>query len=91
MDILDQEAEEDEAFRKEGPFDRLSSQEANRELAVKGERYRDILTHAAESDAVVREGWEEWENNILELTWDEVTFHMSRAFVLTNFALTGRP
>ncbi|CAL1716692.1 unnamed protein product [Somion occarium] len=76
MQILN-EAEEDEAFRKEGPFDRLSSQEANRELAVKGERYRDILTHAAESDAVVREGWEEWENNILELTWDEADLEAS--------------
>lgn len=73
MDILDQEADEDEVFRSDHPVNRLPSPEANQDLVKKGERYRSILTQAAESDATVRRTWEEWEANILELTWNPVS------------------
>ena len=70
LDILDQEASEDEKQR--GVVDRPPSYEANEELTGKAARYRQILEQAAESDAVVRKRWDEWEPNIVELTWDEV-------------------
>ena len=69
MDILDQEVDEDETFRDDYPTSRPPSSEANRELVKKGQRYRQILTQAAESDATVRRTWNEWERNIDELTW----------------------
>lgn len=72
MDILDTEASEDEAARKEVPLNRLKSYEANVELIEKSTRYRSILTQAAESDETVRQKWDEWEENISELTLDEV-------------------
>lgn len=72
MDILDSEASEDEAARRETPMNRPPSHEANRELVLKQKRYRTILTQAAESDEVVRRKWEEWEDQISELTRDEV-------------------
>lgn len=71
MDILDSEASEDEAARRETPMSRPPSHEANRELVMKQNRYRTILTQAAESDEVVRRKWEEWEDQISELTRDE--------------------
>ncbi|KAH7927929.1 pH-response regulator [Leucogyrophana mollusca] len=71
MDILDSEASEDEATRKEVPINRPPSHEANKELVVKQQRYRDVLNQASASDEAVRQKWEEWENHILELTWDE--------------------
>lgn len=71
MDILDSEASEDEAARRETPMRRPPSHEANRELVMKQNRYRTILTQAAESDEVVRRKWEEWEDQISELTRDE--------------------
>lgn len=72
MDILDNEASEDEATRKEHSLDRMKSHEANAELIAKAERYRSILTQAAESDESVRQKWDEWEESITELTLDEV-------------------
>ena len=72
MDILDNEASEDEAVRKELPLDRMKSHEANAELIEKAERYRSILTQAAASDESVRQKWDEWEESITELTLDEV-------------------
>ncbi|KAI0077917.1 pH-response regulator [Panus rudis PR-1116 ss-1] len=77
MDLLDQEAEEDEAFREETRTDRAPSTEVNKELVEKGERYRRILENAAESDRVVRQKWEEWENNISVLTLDEASLEAS--------------
>ena len=72
LDILDNEASEDEAIRKEVPLDRMKSHEANVELIEKAGRYRSILTQAAASDESVRQKWEEWEESITELTLDEV-------------------
>ncbi|KAG1871986.1 BRO1-like domain-containing protein [Suillus tomentosus] len=71
MDILDSEASEDEAARRETPMDRPPSHEANQELVIKQQRYRTILIQAAESDELVRRKWEEWEDQISELTRDE--------------------
>lgn len=71
MDILDGEASEDEAARREMPMSRPPSHEANQELVMKQTRYRTILTQAAESDELVRRKWEEWEDQISELTRDE--------------------
>ncbi|KIJ62786.1 hypothetical protein HYDPIDRAFT_182503 [Hydnomerulius pinastri MD-312] len=71
MDVLDSEASEDEAARKEMPISRPPSHEVNHELVQKQERYRSILIEAAKSDEVVRQKWEEWENAIVELTRDE--------------------
>lgn len=72
MDILDNEASEDEMARKEIPLNRLRSHEANVELIEKQRRYREILKQARLSDAAVRQKWDEWEANITELTLDEV-------------------
>ena len=72
MDILDNEASEDETARKEIPLNRLRSHEANVELIEKQRRYREILKQARLSDAAVRQKWDEWEANITELTLDEV-------------------
>ena len=78
MDILDQEADEDEAFRESHPdMDRPPSHEANTELIEKAERYRAILQQAGESDELVRQKWEEWEENITQLTWPEVGIFVS--------------
>lgn len=72
LDILDQEASEDEQLRRNSPIQRLPSHQANEQLTTKAERYRNILNQAAESDAVIRQRWEEWEKCIVQLTWDEV-------------------
>ena len=72
LDILDNEASEDEAARKELSLTRLPSHEANVELIDKSVRYRSVLTQAAESDESVRQKWDEWEDSIRELTLDEV-------------------
>lgn len=71
---MDQEADEDEEFRDSHPeTDRLPSPEANKELTEKAERYRAILQQAGESDELVRQKWEQWEDNIVQLTWTEVS------------------
>ncbi|KZV63101.1 BRO1-domain-containing protein [Peniophora sp. CONT] len=70
LDILDAEASEDEKVRLEHP-ERPPSHEANEELTRKAERYRAILQQAAESDSVVRERWDEWQDSIERLAWDE--------------------
>jgi programmed cell death 6-interacting protein len=72
MDILDHEASEDEAVRKDMSLNRLPSHEANVELIDKEKRYRSILSQAHSSDEVVRHKWNDWEANIVELTWSEV-------------------
>ncbi|KAI0707335.1 BRO1-domain-containing protein [Earliella scabrosa] len=78
MDILDQEADEDEAFRESHPeMDLPPSHEANTELIEKAERYRAILQQAGESDELVRQKWEEWEENITQLTWPEADLEYS--------------
>ncbi|KAF8968115.1 BRO1-like domain-containing protein [Flammula alnicola] len=77
LDILDNEASEDEAARKEIPLNRLKSHEANVELIEKATRYRSILSQATESDESVRQKWDEWEESITELTLDEETLEAS--------------
>ena len=77
MDILDQEASEDEGIRKNAKkdgkvWDRLPSYEANVGLTNKEKRYRQMLTHAADADETVRSKWEQWEEAITRLTWDDV-------------------
>lgn len=76
MDILDNEASEDEAARSSKPLTRPPSHVANHELTSKGERYRRILAEAKDSDEHVRQKWDEWEINIRELTWDEASFFL---------------
>lgn len=71
MDILDNEASEDEAARKEIPMSRPLSHEANCELVAKQQRYRSILLEAAQSDDAVRQKWEDSEAAIANLTLDE--------------------
>ncbi|KAG6840601.1 hypothetical protein C0991_005642 [Blastosporella zonata] len=72
MDILDNEASEDEAARKYNDnLNRLPSHEANVALIGKEKRYRSILAQAAASDETVRQKWDEWEQSIVELTWSD--------------------
>ena len=71
-DILDQEASEDEHLRRNTPTQRLPSHQANEQLTTKAKRHRNILNQAAESDAVIRQRWEESQKFIVQLTWDEV-------------------
>ncbi|TFK47825.1 pH-response regulator [Heliocybe sulcata] len=77
LDILDQEAEEDEGFQHDNPGVRPTSHEANKELTNKAQRYRAVLSQAAESDEVVRSKWDDWERNITELTWDQADLEAS--------------
>jgi programmed cell death 6-interacting protein len=77
MDILDNEASEDENARMECDLQRPPSHIANKTFIDKGCRYREILEQAKASDALVRSKWEEWEQNIIELTTDEATLEAS--------------
>ncbi|KAI0833513.1 BRO1-domain-containing protein [Trametes gibbosa] len=79
MDILDQEADEDEALRERRRLvpERLPSLEANKDLVVKEQQYRNVLEKARESDALVRKKWEEWEDSIMQLTWPEDELELS--------------
>ncbi|KII89959.1 hypothetical protein PLICRDRAFT_159226 [Plicaturopsis crispa FD-325 SS-3] len=70
MDILDNEASEDEAARKSGLIDRPFSHDANKHLVEKERRYRDVVRQAKDSDALVVDKWEQWEKNITDLTLD---------------------
>ncbi|KAF7339217.1 pH-response regulator protein palA/RIM20 [Mycena venus] len=70
MDILDNEAFEDEAMRKDAAFDRPSSHEANAELIKKERHYRYILVRVAASDETVRQKWDDWKGSIVQLTSD---------------------
>ncbi|KAI0367789.1 BRO1-domain-containing protein [Pilatotrama ljubarskyi] len=79
MDILDQEADEDEALRQgeRQISDRQPSIEANRDLVAKQQQYRAVLEQARESDALVRQKWEEWEESVTQLTWPEAELDQS--------------
>ncbi|OJT11438.1 pH-response regulator protein palA/RIM20 [Trametes pubescens] len=79
MDILDQEADEDEALRDSAGAitERAPSLEANRDLVAKEQQYRTVLEQATESDALVRKKWEEWEDSIAQLTWPEDELELS--------------
>lgn len=81
MDILDQEASEDEGLRKtyeseRRALERPPSFEANMELSSREVRYRQMLEQASSSDETVRTKWNEWEEAITRLTWDEVCSHL---------------
>ncbi|KAF7794805.1 hypothetical protein EIP86_005947 [Pleurotus ostreatoroseus] len=89
LDFLDQEAEEDEVLQAGLPSLRLASQEANKELVTKAERYRAILKQASDSDKVVRDKWDEWEANITELTWSELD--LEAAVPSSTVSLTSKP
>ncbi|KAF7316870.1 pH-response regulator protein palA/RIM20 [Mycena chlorophos] len=71
MDILDNEASEDEAMRSDLAYKRAPSHEANMELVEKERRFRDILARARESDNTVQQKWDDWEASILLLAGDE--------------------
>ena len=74
MDILDSEASEDESARKDMSLDRPASYQANLDFAEKERKYREILKQALQSDETVRAKWDDWQDNIEELTWDEVRY-----------------
>ncbi|KIP08198.1 hypothetical protein PHLGIDRAFT_104576 [Phlebiopsis gigantea 11061_1 CR5-6] len=69
LDLLDQEAEEDEVFQEDAPSVRQPSSEANRDLVAKAQRYRGILDGGMQSDTTVRQKWDEWQRFIVQLTW----------------------
>ncbi|KAF7312299.1 pH-response regulator protein palA/RIM20 [Mycena indigotica] len=71
MDILDNEASEDEAVRSDPSYNRAPSYEANVELVEKERRFRDILARAAESDETVQQKWDDWEASIILLAGEE--------------------
>ncbi|ESK88786.1 ph-response regulator protein pala rim20 [Moniliophthora roreri MCA 2997] len=77
MDILDHEASEDENTRATISLDRPPSHEANVHLIEKEKRYRRILEQARESDETIRTKWDQWEQNITELTWEEADLEAS--------------
>ncbi|OSD06599.1 BRO1-domain-containing protein [Trametes coccinea BRFM310] len=78
LDVLDQEADEDEVLRERHPMsDRLPSVEANKELVSRAQQFRTVLEQARESDALVRQKWEEWEDTIAQLTWSEADLERS--------------
>ncbi|KAM5535914.1 hypothetical protein V8D89_010354 [Ganoderma adspersum] len=72
MEIMDQEAEDDEAFRDTHRVsERPPSHEANTDLVGKEQRYRAVLQQARDSDELVHKKFEQWEENIIQLTWSE--------------------
>jgi hypothetical protein len=82
LDLLDQEAEEDETIRarhSSAQWRRPLSHEVNGQLIEQVELYRKTLQAAGESDAIVRQKWDMWEEKIEILGGDEVR------------ALGGRP
>ncbi|KAG8936097.1 pH-response regulator protein palA/rim20 [Tulasnella sp. 418] len=69
LDILDQEAEDDESFRDMfmktgGPLERLPSHLANKDFTDKILRYREAVAKALESDRIVRSHWEQWRSTV---------------------------
>lgn len=78
IEILDEEAEEDENFREDHELERPLSHEANSDLILKHSRYLKVLGQASESDKQVRDKWDEWKENIEQLCWDEVRVLPSR-------------
>ncbi|GJE88739.1 BRO1-domain-containing protein [Phanerochaete sordida] len=69
FDVLDQEAEEDELLQAEGAGLRAPSEAANAALIERAQRYRAILDGGVQSDAVVRDKWDQWERFVAQLTW----------------------
>lgn len=95
MDILDQEASEDEGARRtyaseRGILERPPSYEANVELSSREARYRQMLDQAAASDETVRTKWHEWEEAITRLTWDEVSVLLLIFFLFPADVISGQ-
>ncbi|KAI0766745.1 ALIX V-shaped domain binding to HIV-domain-containing protein [Irpex lacteus] len=90
FDILDQEADNDEVLQADAPGSREPSAEANKELVAKASRYRQILEEAAQSDEVVRGKWDDWEQNISELTWSEEDLKAAVPSSTMSLAPTGK-
>ena len=77
LDLLDQEATEDEEMRNAYTVDvwtRPASHEANKELVEQAARYRDILERAVQSDREIFQSWDEWSEKIAVLCWKEVWY-----------------
>jgi cell fate regulator YaaT (PSP1 superfamily) len=73
MDILDQEAEEDESLREQYPNINLQvSTDANKELVTKYQRLQSTLDQSLPSDERIRQKWADWAQVIEQLTWEEV-------------------
>jgi programmed cell death 6-interacting protein len=60
-------------------------------LISKAERYRKIINEAAESDAVVRQRWDEWEKCIVQLTWDEAKLEAAVPSSTIVWSSTSKP
>lgn len=94
FDILDQEANEDEAGRERDPrlADTLpASHQANGHLVTQGEQYRQTLQQAKKSDLDVRHKWDEWETLIGLLAEGEVSVDALSRRVETDLALPSPP
>ena len=79
MDILDQEAHEDEALRARNPHagsSRAPSHVANEHLIGTSNQYDATMRQAGASDGTVRAKWEEWEPLITLLAGGEVSFRL---------------
>ncbi|GJJ08702.1 hypothetical protein Clacol_002921 [Clathrus columnatus] len=73
LDILDQEASEDEEMRaafKGDVWTRPASYEANTHLTDAAKRYRDILENSENAGREFQDTWDLWSKNIEPLCWD---------------------
>ncbi|KIJ50961.1 hypothetical protein M422DRAFT_158756 [Sphaerobolus stellatus SS14] len=80
LDLLDQEATEDEEMRSAYTVDvwtRPPSHEANKELIDQAARYRDILDRAMHSDRDIFQSWDDWSEKISVLCWNEADIERS--------------
>ncbi|CDZ96580.1 Predicted signal transduction protein [Phaffia rhodozyma] len=95
LDILDQEAEEDESTRAKyaqtGGWSRPPSFEVNEYLITQAGVYRGTLTQAGDSDSIVRQKWEEWEEKIEILGGDEEYLTASIPRLPSGPSLTSTP
>ncbi|KAL7416997.1 BRO1-like domain-containing protein [Mrakia frigida] len=99
LDVLDQEAEEDEALRARyesaSPsglrWTRPASHEVNKHLTQQAETFRSTLNQAAASDGVVREKWEQWEDQIEVLGGNEDALSNSVPRLPTGPSLSSTP
>lgn len=64
MDILDDEASDDESARRSGTISRAPSYIAGKELVDKGVRYQKIIADATASDALIQNKWDQYNQYI---------------------------
>jgi len=75
MDVLDQEAHEDEALLARQPQlsqSRAPSHIANQQMTASASQYDATIQQARASDATVRKKWDDWESVIGILAGGEV-------------------